>query len=552
MDADSGPARVLDQAWAAFGRCDWQAARAAFERALEAEAGPEALDGLGQTLLWLGDEEGAIELRTKAFGEYRRRGAIEAAANVAIYLASEYRIAGNASLANGWLGRGARLLDACGDCLAQGWLQIELSKRAKTPGEAEGHALEAVELARRIDDAGLEGAALSHAGLARVSQGDVAGGLALLDEAMAIATGGEAEDPLSIGDACCTTLVACERLADPRRARDWGQAISEFVRRRRYLPLSPWCRAVYAGFLITTGQWKEAERELQGALDDASLLPGPLRTTAPPVYLADLRLRQGRIEEAELLLTGLKDRAAALALVVALHLVRGEVDLAAEKIERRLESAGSEKDALVAPLHLIRARVELARSNPIAAREAIAKAAELAARVGRDDLVATADVLAAGASRLSGEMPDARVVESAVERFAELGMQLEEADARLELARVLASERPRLAIEQGQAALRGFERLGAARHADQAAALLRELGAPGRPAPRTGTTLTKRESEVLVLVRNGLSNGEIAERLVISPRTAEHHVRSILAKLKLRNRAEAAAYAVREGVGRPP
>ena len=94
-----------------------------------------------------------------------------------------------------------------------------------------------------------------------------------------------------------------------------------------------------------------------------------------------------------------------------------------------------------------------------------------------------------------------------------------------------------------------FERLGARADSDRAAALLRELGAAGRTAPRgERDELTAREREVLDLIVAGLSNGEIAERLVISPKTAEHHVGRILGKLGVRSRAEAAAHAVRLGL----
>jgi DNA-binding NarL/FixJ family response regulator len=57
--------------------------------------------------------------------------------------------------------------------------------------------------------------------------------------------------------------------------------------------------------------------------------------------------------------------------------------------------------------------------------------------------------------------------------------------------------------------------------------------------------LTRREVEILGLVAEGLSNKQIAQRLVISQNTVKNHVRNILEKLRLRSRAEAAAFAVR-------
>jgi DNA-binding NarL/FixJ family response regulator len=133
-----------------------------------------------------------------------------------------------------------------------------------------------------------------------------------------------------------------------------------------------------------------------------------------------------------------------------------------------------------------------------------------------------------------------------------LGLPLEEGRAQLDLARTLAAEAPAGAVAEAQTALAIFERLGARRDADSAADLLRSLGERGgRAWPKRQGPLTKREEEVLSLLGTGCSNAEIAERLFISRRTAEHHVANVLSKLNVRSRTEAAAHAVRKSSQRP-
>jgi len=84
-------------------------------------------------------------------------------------------------------------------------------------------------------------------------------------------------------------------------------------------------------------------------------------------------------------------------------------------------------------------------------------------------------------------------------------------------------------------------------HPTIARKVMRELQRPP-DRPRTEEPLTPREVEILSLVAQGLSNQKIADRLVVSERTVRSHISSVLGKLHLANRTQAALYALREGL----
>jgi ATP/maltotriose-dependent transcriptional regulator MalT len=547
MDAmGNDVSQQLAEGWSALEAARWVDAHSAFEAALAVEETPEALDGFGLTVWFLGEVEEGRALRERAFDEYARREECDSAARVAVWVSRQYLISGRASAASGWLARAERALEGKPDCAGRGWVAVERARRAETVAECEDAAREALEIAREFDDTDLEVFALSVLGRAEVAAGRMDEGVAHLDEAMAASTAGRVENPHTLGEAYCNLIIACTAAGDWERASEWCQYVDAFAEERKINVLFGACRTIHADVLVARGRWSEAEAALEDALD--AHRRGYPAMAAPTVSaLALLRVRQGRLAEAEQLLAGREEQPTSLLALAELRLAEAEPLTAVALLERALAATIGDvlsEARLVAPL--VDARI--AAGELAQAQESAARLAELAESSGRRLVAARASLAAARVAIANGQHADARAAAgAALESFGALEMPHEVAEARLELARSLVPELPELARDEARVAFEAFKQLGAARGMDAAAALLRELGAGVGGGPRGYGELTAREREVLSLVAQGMTNGRIAEVLFISEKTAGHHVSRILSKLGVRNRAEAAAHASRLG-----
>jgi DNA-binding CsgD family transcriptional regulator/tetratricopeptide (TPR) repeat protein len=531
---------------AAIAAADWDTARASLERVLEHGESPEALTGLSKIAMIDREYARAIELKERAFELYQRAGRVAAASDNAMWLAFMYvTYHGNVSVGLGWKERAATVLEGVEECAAHGWLALLQAPFSRDPAEREQLAVSALAIARRFGDADLEIEALALLGEAFVVSGRVGEGMRLLDEAMAAVTAGRVRDHFAVGEIYCRLLSACEAALDVRRATDWLAMVERHVVWTDFV--RPTCRTHYGGILIALGRWADAEGELLAAIDGFDHGYRGDRGFAA-LRLAELRVRQGRLEEAERLLEGGEWHPAARRMAATIALMRGDTALASQLGELCAEGSAL-ADPTCAPALELLVVTRLAIGDATAGREAADRLATIARESGLARIEACA-ALADGRVRAARDDERAAgALTRAVALFASLDLPLEAARARLELARTLRGSAPAAAVREGKLALTAFDRLGARHDADAAAALLRTLGhAAGRPGPRGAAGLTRREREVLVLLAEGCSNAQIADRLVISTRTAEHHVANILAKLDLRSRAEVAAYSVRHGL----
>ena len=310
-------------------------------------------------------------------------------------------------------------------------------------------------------------------------------------------------------------------------------------------PLFGACRTVHADVLLATGRWPEAERALESALaTHARYVP---EMGAPTVAtMAELRVRQGRLPEAEQLLAGREEHPSSLRALALLRIAEDQPQVAAALLERGLARGGGRRDARHAAARAARRRAARVRGRGRApTRRRAGSPSSRAAPASAWSRRAPTWPRRAWRSRPGGRTtpPSRRAGRSP--RSA--GSRCRSTPARRGSSSPARWPRdaPDLARDEARTAFATFRRARRlARDGRRRGGAARARRGHGGRARSYGE-LTAREQEVLGLLALGMSNARIAQTLFISEKTAGHHVSRILSKLGVRNRAEAAAYAAR-------
>jgi LuxR family transcriptional regulator, maltose regulon positive regulatory protein len=552
-------AAALEVGWAALSNGDWEGAGASFQESLLQGETPEALEGMGWAAQMLNDDRLTFDARERAYRLYLERGEKDSAARLAAWLAADHLLfRGEPAVANGWLQRAHSLIDGLEPGVDHGWLAIHEGHIAlaldEDTAKARRLAARAVELGRKFDSPELEMLGLGLEGRALVSEGELEEGMRRLDEATTVALAGEASLLYCVAWACCYLISACERVRDFERAAQWCARVGEFCGQHDIFLLNT-CRAHYASVLSWQGRWEEAESQLSAAV-------GGLQSSRPPMVgdalarLGELRRRQGRAAEAEELFARSETHTLSLLGRAALALDRDQPAEAAELADRYLRrfsdpgrverSAGLEV--------AIRALARLGEDER--ATEALSELREIAARARTRPILA-AVCSSEGALSVARSDHDSarRSFEDALDLLAACDAPFETGRVRLDLAATLSvlgnRDRARREIE---AAIVDFREMGADTERARAETMLGRLHKTNATLPPESMDgplggLSRRELEVLSLVAEGLTNRDIADRLVLSEHTVNRHVANILRKLGLTSRTAAATLAGRYGLG---
>jgi LuxR family transcriptional regulator, maltose regulon positive regulatory protein len=541
----------------ALGRGAWEEARAYFEEALADGASAEAFEGLSWAAWWLNEADLLIGARESAYRAYRDAGDPLAAARMALWLAGDFfDFRGEVSLASGWRQRAHRLLKGLPLAPEHGWLALIEGDHALTGDEdttvARANGARAIEIGRELRVTDIEMIGLAMEGLALVCEGEADAGMKRLDEAAAAALGGDLKERFSVTWTFCYLIYACERVRDYDRAAQWCERMRQLADSQQIKFALGICRAHYAGVLIWRGKWNEAESELYDATD-------LLQASRPPyavegiVRLAELRRRQGRLQEAEEMFRQVEWHPLALFGLSEVALDAGRPRDAEELTSRALRQiTPSNRLQRAAGLELL-VRARALQGNQAGAAQALASILEVSEAVPTIPLRAAASFSAALVALAARDFEEARErLEDAVDLFEKSAAPYESARARLELASVLVSlERFERAESEAETARAVLERLGSTFHTRRASLLVDEIARRSGMAAassKDGPGLTPRQIEVLRLISRGLSDREIAAALVVSEHTVHRHVANILERFDVPSRASAVAYAASRGL----
>jgi DNA-binding CsgD family transcriptional regulator len=363
-------------------------------------------------------------------------------------------------------------------------------------------------------------------------------------------------------------IRACEWVRDYERAAEWCRYMRELAQKWRLLLYFSYCRVHYACILIWRGEWAEAETTLLAATEDL-FATRPAEAGEGIVRLADLRRRQGRFDEAEVLLAQAEEHPFRMqgwhfALLVRgmLAFDRGDMPAAVELTTRFLENIPRQNCTqclealeLLVPAHIACDDLPKARAAFLNLQKVAERAATEPARASTD--------LAAGHIALAENEPEValRHFENAYDRYMRCGAPFDAALAQFVAAQtLLALGRKENATHYAQNAHKTLARLGATHIAGQVQAFLDNRPGTGATTEKVNSDLTEhtnahdlteREIEVLQLIALGKSNQAIADDLVLSVRTVERHISNIYSKIDVQGKAARAAatkYAFKQGI----
>jgi tetratricopeptide (TPR) repeat protein len=462
----------VQRAREAAARGDWEEA---YDLLTEADAdgllGRADLPLLGEVAYAAGHLDVTIEAWERTHALCVRAGDPVAAAGAAVRVAM-HLLLDTALMApvRGWLGRAERLLEGQEETSAHAWLAVVRTYERMLTGDLQGArqwSERAVEVGSKWDPAACAVGRVAAARL-RILDGDVAQGLALLDEVGVAAVSGDL-DPLSTGLVYCELVCALQGVAQYDVAEEWTQAMERWCQTNAIGSLHGRCRVHRAEILRLRGACDEAEREALLACEE--LRPYLRREMGWPLSeLGRIRLRKGDIEGAEEAFLAAHrvgwEPQPGLALV---RLAQGDAAVAAASIRDALDRPSRvpskelppDSDLQRAPLLDAQVEIEIAAGELGRARAAASELERVAARFQSQALVAGA-TLARGRVRLAeGDAAEAeRCYSEAARLWNQIGAPYEVAVARTALADALrAAGREDHAVLELQTARTILERI---------------------------------------------------------------------------------------------